>query len=56
MDEPMTVKQLIEELQLIDDPYAEVHIERWDKVGSTRYELRTFEHLEDPNEFILYFR
>jgi hypothetical protein len=24
----MTVKQLIEELQLIDDPYAEVHIER----------------------------
>ncbi len=58
MDEPMTVKQLIEELLtvLIDDPYAEVHIEREDKVGSTRYEIHSFEHLEDPNEFILYFR
>jgi hypothetical protein len=52
----MTVKQLIEELQLIDDPNAEVCIESWDKVGSTRYEFHTFEHLEDPDEFILYFR
>ena len=52
----MTVKQLIEELQLIDDPYAEVHIEQQDKVGTTRYEIGSFEHLEDPDEFILYFR
>jgi len=52
----MTVTQLIEELQLIDDPHAEVCIEREDKVGSTRYEIHTFEHLEDPDEFILYFR
>ena len=51
----MTVKQLIEELQLIDDPNAEVYIEREDKIGTTRYEIRTFEHLEDPDEFILYF-
>ena len=52
----MTVKQLIEELQLIDDPNAEVHIESWNKVGSTRYEFYTFEYLDDPDEFILYFR
>jgi hypothetical protein len=55
MDEPMTVKQLMEELKQMDE-WAEVHIERYDKIGSTRYELHTFENRADPDEFILYFR
>jgi hypothetical protein len=55
MDEPMTVKQLMEELKQMDK-WAEVHIERYDKIGSTRYELHTFEIFPLFNEFILYFR
>ena len=64
----MTVKELKEILDEIEDPYTEVYIEHEvrGKVGSTRYEVNTYEtiHYEDLDKglygltdaFVLYFK
>jgi len=60
----MTVKELKEILDEIEDPFTEVYIEHEvrGKVGSTRHEVNSYEtisYLEDydlTDDFVLYFK
>jgi len=59
----MTVKELKEILDEIEDPYTEVYIEHEvrGKVGSTRYEVNSYETIDFEDlglsgDFILYFK